>query len=94
METGGGIKKALNLIGNEPFLTVNGDIYTDFRFSDLPEQLHNDCLAHLVVRKNEDEDLGDLRHHFHGQGTGYSDSWNHIILRHRSIKADGSISAR
>ena len=60
LETGGGIKKALNLIGNEPFLTVNGDIYTDFRFSDLPEQLRNDCLAHLVVRKNEDEDLGDF----------------------------------
>ena len=45
LETGGGIKKALNLLGNEPFLIVNGDIYTDFRFSDLPEQLPN-CLLY------------------------------------------------
>ena len=60
LETGGGIKKALNLLGNEPFLIVNGDIYTDFRFSDLPEQLPNDCLAHLVVRKNEDKGHGDF----------------------------------
>ena len=60
LETGGGIKKALNLLGKEPFLIVNGDIYTDFRFSDLPEQLPNDCLAHLVVRKNEGENHGDF----------------------------------
>ncbi len=28
--TGGGIKGAQNLLGSEPFLLINGDIYTDF----------------------------------------------------------------
>lgn len=30
LETGGGIYRALPLLGDEPFLVVNGDIATDF----------------------------------------------------------------
>ncbi len=30
LETGGGIAKALPMLGNEPFLLINGDIWTDF----------------------------------------------------------------
>lgn len=47
LETGGGIVNALPLLGDELFLTVNADIYTDFDFSKLP-RIHTE-LAHLVV---------------------------------------------
>ena len=33
LETAGGIAKALHLLGDEPFLVVNGDTYTDFDFA-------------------------------------------------------------
>lgn len=50
LETGGGIFRALPLLGEEPFLVVNGDIVTDFPFRTLPEQLEG--LAHLVLVPN------------------------------------------
>ena len=37
LETGGGIRHALGLLGNAPFLAVNADIWTDFAFGDLPD---------------------------------------------------------
>lgn len=52
LETGGGIMNALPLLGEEPFLTVNGDIWTDFPFDSLPPQI--DGLAHLVMVDNPD----------------------------------------
>ena len=36
LESGGGILRALPLLGPEPFLVVNGDIWTDFDFSRPP----------------------------------------------------------
>ena len=50
LETGGGIFKALNLIGEEPFLVVNADVYTSINFKDI--NLKTDYLAHLVLVKN------------------------------------------
>ena len=35
LETGGGVVKALPLLGSEPFLLLNGDIFTDFPLSEL-----------------------------------------------------------
>lgn len=35
LETGGGIKRALALLGDAPFLAVNADIWTDYPFVDL-----------------------------------------------------------
>ncbi|WP_374357198.1 N-acetylmuramate alpha-1-phosphate uridylyltransferase MurU [Chitinimonas sp.] len=35
LETAGGIAKALPLLGEAPFLVVNGDVYTDYPFADL-----------------------------------------------------------
>lgn len=32
LETGGGIRQALPLLGNGPFIVVNGDIWTDFDY--------------------------------------------------------------
>lgn len=36
IETGGGIFKALPLLGSAPFMVVNGDVWTDFDFSTMP----------------------------------------------------------
>lgn len=47
LETGGGIVNALKLLGDEPFITVNADIVTDYDFSTL--KLPNDQNAHLVL---------------------------------------------
>lgn len=52
LETGGGIKKALPLLGPEPFIIVNADIWTDYDFRQL--QLPPSGLAHLVLVANPD----------------------------------------
>jgi N-acetyl-alpha-D-muramate 1-phosphate uridylyltransferase len=50
LETAGGIVHALGLLGEEPFLVVNGDIVTDFPFQLLRNQPTG--LAHLVLVPN------------------------------------------
>ncbi|WP_089726894.1 N-acetylmuramate alpha-1-phosphate uridylyltransferase MurU [Candidatus Thiosymbion oneisti] len=50
LETGGGIFKALPLLGRGPFLVVNGDIWTDLEFVRL--RLSDGLLAHLVLVDN------------------------------------------
>jgi len=50
LETGGGIFKALPLLGPDPFLVVNGDVWTDCPFADLT--LAAQDLAHLVLVEN------------------------------------------
>jgi len=60
LETAGGIIKALPLLGDEPFLVVNGDIYTDFNFAQLPT-LEPGMLAHLYLVENpEHNPKGDF----------------------------------
>lgn len=49
LETGGGLVKALPLLGDQPFLILNGDIFTDFPFNELPRHLAPDALGHLVL---------------------------------------------
>lgn len=50
LETGGGIRHALPLLGSDPFVAVNADIWTDFPFGNLPDAL--ETLAHLVLVEN------------------------------------------
>lgn len=50
LETGGGIFKALPLLVDEPFLVVNGDIFTDYPFAELRKPMSG--LAHLVLVDN------------------------------------------
>jgi len=48
LETGGGMTKALPLLGEEIFLVVNGDIFCDYDFTSLPT-LGEDLDAHLIL---------------------------------------------
>jgi len=50
LETGGGILRALPLLGDSPFIVINADIWTDYDFSAMPAAI--DGLAHLVMVDN------------------------------------------
>jgi MurNAc alpha-1-phosphate uridylyltransferase len=50
LETGGGIYKALPLLGDEPFLVVNADVWTDFPYDSLIKATTKDI--HLVLVNN------------------------------------------
>ncbi len=50
LETAGGIANALPLLGDQPFLVVNGDVFTDIDYASLA--LPAGKLAHLVMVDN------------------------------------------
>ncbi len=50
LETAGGLLKALPLLGDDPFIVVNADIYTDYDFRALPKVPK--LLAHLILVAN------------------------------------------
>jgi MurNAc alpha-1-phosphate uridylyltransferase len=52
LETGGGLFHMLPALGREPFLVVNGDVFTDFPFETLKHSLKPEFLAHLVMVPN------------------------------------------
>jgi MurNAc alpha-1-phosphate uridylyltransferase len=58
LETAGGIANALHLLGDAPFLVINGDIWCDLDLAALPALAAHD-LAHLVLVPNPP-------HHPHG----------------------------
>ncbi|MBU0720391.1 nucleotidyltransferase family protein [bacterium] len=59
LESAGGIIKALPLLGEEPFLVVNGDVFCDYDFD--PSFDLGDKLAHLILVPNPEHNLnGDF----------------------------------
>ena len=80
LETAGGIANALSLLGDAPFLVVNGDVFADVDFLLLKLQMPN--LAHLVMVDNPPQhpqgdfaisagklaEDGDVRYTFSGIG--------------------------
>ena len=61
LETAGGIAKALPMLGESPFVSVNGDIWTDYPFHSLLEKPLPRILAHLVLVNNPDHNAkGDF----------------------------------
>lgn len=52
LETGGGIRNALHLLGQEPFLLVNGDVWSDFTFAKILATDLADNLGHLLLVEN------------------------------------------
>ena len=65
LETGGGIFKALPLLGDDAFVIANGDIWTDFDFSLLPREPAGE--AHLLLVDNPPQHpRGDYHLDAHG----------------------------
>lgn len=63
LETAGGIATALDLLGNTPFLVINGDVLTDINFQTACKRADNlgDNLAHLwLVANPEHNPQGDF----------------------------------
>ncbi|MDY6828984.1 MAG: nucleotidyltransferase family protein [Pseudomonadota bacterium] len=56
LNTGGGIHRALALLGPEPFLLVNGDVFTDYDFRRLLAP--RPSFAHLVMVPNPEHNPG------------------------------------
>lgn len=53
LETAGAILNALDLLGNEPFILINGDVWTDYPLATLTNYvLQDDEDAHLVLVPN------------------------------------------
>jgi MurNAc alpha-1-phosphate uridylyltransferase len=62
LETGGGMAKALPLLGSETFLLVNGDVWTDLDFSTIPSSLSgNDQAMLFLVDQPGWRDKGDFK---------------------------------
>ncbi|MFW1951308.1 N-acetylmuramate alpha-1-phosphate uridylyltransferase MurU [Acinetobacter beijerinckii] len=61
LETAGGIINALPLLGDQPFILVNGDVWTTMNFSSLLNVQLGDQQAHLVLVENPPQHLkGDF----------------------------------
>jgi MurNAc alpha-1-phosphate uridylyltransferase len=78
LETGGGIFQALPLLGSDPFLVMNGDLWTDYPFEQLINKKLN-TLAHLVLVDNPSHNpegdfyFGDKKLTFSGIGLYHPD---------------------
>ena len=60
LETGGGIARALPLLGDEPFILLNGDVWSDYPLTDLLDNKLSDGLdAWLLL-------VGNPTHNPHG----------------------------
>ncbi len=61
LETAGGIINAMPLLGDKPFVVVNGDVWTDYPFAPLATQQLDGNEVHLVFVDNPPQHpLGDF----------------------------------
>ena len=62
LETAGGIKKAIKYLGDEPFVVINADIFSDYNYENLKARsLQNNSMGHLVLVNNPEHNLkGDF----------------------------------
>ena len=49
--SGGGVYNALPLLGDEPFILISGDMWTDYDFENLPKMINGQ--AHIILVKHE-----------------------------------------
>lgn len=90
LETGGGIFRALPLLGSEPFLVLNGDVWTDFPLQRLREVQPR--RAHLVMVDNPGHlTHGDFYRQADGtlseQGSGSKLTYSGIAVFHPDLFA-------
>ena len=91
LETGGGILRALPLLGSAPFLLVNGDVWTDIDFGALRREPPQGALAHLVLVPNPPQHpRGDflLEHGFVSEGEGTRHTYSGIGIFDPALFAD------
>lgn len=61
LETAGGIAKAIDFFQDQPFVVINGDIWTDWQANQafcMANKLDDNILANLVLVNNPDHNLG------------------------------------
>jgi MurNAc alpha-1-phosphate uridylyltransferase len=58
LETAGGIAHALPLLGSEPFLLINSDVFTDFDYRELTHAPRRQCI--VLVPNPEHHPRGDF----------------------------------
>jgi len=90
LETGGGIFRALPLLGEQPFLVLNSDIWTDYPLQQLREIKPR--RAHLVMVDNPDHlTHGDFYRGADGllseQGSGNKLTYAGLAVFHRQLFA-------
>jgi MurNAc alpha-1-phosphate uridylyltransferase len=86
LETGGGIFRALGLLGREPFWLVNGDVYCDYAFN--RAHLDASMLAHLVLVPNPAHNpAGDfsLQDGLLGDGAGARLTYSGLAILHPKL---------
>lgn len=92
LETGGGIKHALPLLGDAPFIAVSADILSDFDYAGLPAEPHG--LAHLIMVANpEFHPEGDFSLHdgqLNDEGRGERYTFGNIGVYRPAIVAGES----
>ncbi len=88
LETGGGIFRALPLLGEQPFLLLNGDVWSDFDYSRL--HLADGDLAHLVSGRLQ---AGAAIAQGHRRGAGQRRTLSWALGRRRYSRAPGGSRA-
>ena len=58
--TANGVRTILHQFNDEPFILVNADIWTNYLFIELNEELINDCLAHIILTPKPSYSKGDF----------------------------------
>jgi MurNAc alpha-1-phosphate uridylyltransferase len=94
LETAGGIAYALHLLGEQPFLVVNGDVFCDCDFAHL--RLQSPDLAHLLMVQNPPQHTAGDFYLAHGRlaeaqqhnGQGEQLTFSGIGVYHPALFAD------
>lgn len=79
LETAGGIAAALPLLGNEPFLVVNGDIYCDFDFGRFSGSTPGPAVTSMVAANAHLVMVANPAHHVAGD---FSLDGEHVVFAH------------